>query len=85
VQYITQSRNTRNRLDAAKELKKLVFFSNIVVAPLLDDLKVGMLVGCWLLSVGRCVVRGGVGCRRQYCGDAPAGEGSGEEAERQQK
>ncbi|EFN52285.1 hypothetical protein CHLNCDRAFT_139027 [Chlorella variabilis] len=33
------SRNTRNRLDAAKELKKLVFFSNIVVAPLVEDLK----------------------------------------------
>ncbi|KAL4434488.1 hypothetical protein ABPG75_000929 [Micractinium tetrahymenae] len=39
LQFITQSRNTRNRLDAAKELKKLVFFSNICVAPLLDDLK----------------------------------------------
>ncbi|PSC73353.1 chloroplastic isoform X2 [Micractinium conductrix] len=39
LQYVTQSRNTRNRLDAAKELKKLVFFSNIVVAPLLEDLK----------------------------------------------
>ncbi|KAL4420333.1 hypothetical protein ABPG77_010238 [Micractinium sp. CCAP 211/92] len=39
LQYITQSRNTRNRLDASKELKKLVFFSNICVTPLLDDLK----------------------------------------------
>ncbi|KAL4860244.1 hypothetical protein ACK3TF_000429 [Chlorella vulgaris] len=39
LQFITQSRNTRNRLDASKELKKLVFFSNIVVTPLLEDLK----------------------------------------------
>lgn len=39
LQYISQSRNQRNRLDAAKELKKLVFFSNIVVAPLVEDLK----------------------------------------------
>ena len=38
-----QSRNTRNRIDAAKELKKLVFFSNIVVAPLVEGLKVGCL------------------------------------------
>ena len=29
----------RNKLDGAKELKKMVFFSNIVVAPLLEDLK----------------------------------------------
>ena len=40
LKFITQSRNTRNRLDSAKELKKLVYFSNIVVAPLLEDLKV---------------------------------------------
>ena len=38
--YITRSRMTRDRLAAAKELKKLVYFSNIVVAPMLDDLKV---------------------------------------------
>lgn len=30
----------RNRLDGAKELKKLVYFSNIVVSPLLEDLLV---------------------------------------------
>ena len=30
----------RNRLDGAKELKKLVYFSNIVVSPLLEDLQV---------------------------------------------
>jgi hypothetical protein len=46
LQFITQSRNTRNRLDASKELKKLVFFSNIVVTPLLEDLKVGWVM--WL-------------------------------------
>ena len=40
LQYIAKSRNERNRLDAAKELKKMVYFSNIVVAPLLEDLKV---------------------------------------------
>lgn len=39
--FITRSRTKSNRLDAAKELKALVFFSNIVVTPLLEDLKVG--------------------------------------------
>ena len=38
--FVTRSRNTRNRVDGAKELKKLVYFSNIVVSPLLEDLKV---------------------------------------------
>jgi len=38
--FITRSRNTRQRLDGAKELKKLVYFSNIVVSPLLKDLQV---------------------------------------------
>lgn len=38
--FISRSRTKPNRLDAAKELKALVFFSNIVVAPLLEDLKV---------------------------------------------
>lgn len=51
TQFVTQSRNTRNRLDAAKELKKLVFFSNIVVAPLLEDLKVGAGRRGWLCGV----------------------------------
>ena len=41
--FITRSRNVRNRLDGAKELKKLVYFSNIVVAPLLEDLRVRAL------------------------------------------
>ena len=40
--FITRSRSTRNRLDAAKELKRLVFYSNIVVAPLLEDVKVNI-------------------------------------------
>ena len=39
LQFITQSRNTRDRINAAKELKKMVFFSNIVLAPLVEDLK----------------------------------------------
>ena len=30
----------RNRIDAAKELRKLVLFSNVCVAPLVEDLKV---------------------------------------------
>ena len=51
LKFITQSRNTRNRLDSAKELKKLVYFSNIVVAPLLEDLKVGAGARGW---VGGC-------------------------------
>ncbi len=38
--FITRSRSHRNRLDSAKELKKLVFYSNIVVAALLEDVKV---------------------------------------------
>jgi hypothetical protein len=39
LQYVTKSRIQRSRVDAAKELKKMVMFSNIVLAPLLDDLK----------------------------------------------
>ena len=39
--FITRSRSQSNRLEAAKELKRLVYFSNIVVAALLDDVKVG--------------------------------------------
>lgn len=38
--YIGRSRNKRDRLEAAKELKALVFFSNIVVAALLEDVQV---------------------------------------------
>ncbi|KAK9839292.1 hypothetical protein WJX81_005958 [Elliptochloris bilobata] len=37
--YIGRSRNKRDRLEAAKELKGLVFFSNIVVAALLEDVQ----------------------------------------------
>ena len=49
--FISRSRTKANRLDAAKELKGLVFFSNIVVAPLLEDLKVRH--GC-LASAVKC-------------------------------
>ena len=41
--FITRSRSQRDRLEAAKELKKLVFFSNIVVAPLLEDVQVSVV------------------------------------------
>ena len=40
VQFISRSRSQRDRLEAAKELKRMVFFSNIVVAPLLEDTQV---------------------------------------------
>jgi hypothetical protein len=39
MQFITTSKTQRDRISAAKELKKMVFFSNIVLAPLVDDLK----------------------------------------------
>ena len=38
--FVTRSRSQRDRLEAAKELKRMVFFSNIVVAPLLEDTQV---------------------------------------------
>lgn len=38
--FISRSRNKANRLEAAKELKSLVFFSNMVVTPLLEDINV---------------------------------------------
>ncbi len=38
--FISRSRTKSNRLDAAKEIKGLVFFSNIVVSPLLEDVDV---------------------------------------------
>ena len=44
VQFITRSRGQRDRLEAAKELKKMVFFSNIVVAALLEDVQVSLLL-----------------------------------------
>ena len=45
--FITRSRSQRDRLEGAKELKRLVFYSNIVVAPLLEDCNV---------STGTCVL-----------------------------
>ena len=38
--FTTCSRSQRDRLEGAKELKRLVFYSNIVVAPLLEDCNV---------------------------------------------
>lgn len=40
--FITRSRNKANKLEAAKELKALVYFSNIVVTPLLEDINVSI-------------------------------------------
>jgi hypothetical protein len=71
--FISRSRTKANRLDAAKELKALVFFSNIVVAPLLEDLKVGF--GCFLLWPA-CLWR--TGCETQM----PAQQKEEEEAKR---
>ena len=54
--FITRSRSQRDRLEAAKELKKLVFFSNIVVAPLLEDVQVeGCRKRCNKAAVVQCV------------------------------
>jgi len=39
MQFVTTSKSQRDRISAAKELKKMVFFSNIVLAPLVEDLK----------------------------------------------
>ena len=39
LQFVTASRVQRDRVNSSKELKKMVFFSNIVVAPLVEDLK----------------------------------------------
>ena len=39
LQYISTSRSQKDRIASAKELKKMVFFSNLVLAPLVDDLK----------------------------------------------
>lgn len=49
--FVSRSRTKSNRLDAAKELKALVFFSNIVVSPLLEDLKVFIIMMIKLLSI----------------------------------
>ena len=57
IQFISRSRSQRDRLEAAKELKRMVFFSNIVVAPLLEDTQV--CDGCKAPSV--CVWQMGVG------------------------
>ena len=42
--FITRSRNKANKLEAAKELKALVYFSNIVVTPLLEDINVSIKI-----------------------------------------
>lgn len=39
MKFVTASRVHANKLDQAKELKKMVFFSNVVLAPLLDAAK----------------------------------------------
>ena len=42
--YITKSRMHRDRLEAAKELKKMVYFSNFIVGPLLEETQVCTVV-----------------------------------------
>jgi hypothetical protein len=39
LSYIKRARAQPNRIEQAKELKKMVFFSNMVVRPLLEDVK----------------------------------------------
>eukprot|EP00889_Picochlorum_renovo_P000843 jgi/Picre1/27873/NNA_000836.t1 len=39
LKYISTSRSQKDRISAAKEVKKMVFFSNLVLAPVVDDLK----------------------------------------------
>lgn len=39
LSYVKRARAQPNRLETAKELKKMVFFSNMVVRPLLEDVK----------------------------------------------
>jgi Chloroplast envelope transporter len=41
--FVTKARSQRTKLDGAKELKNMVYFSNIVVAPLVYDIKVGVI------------------------------------------
>lgn len=40
LSFVTRARSQRNKLEGAKELKNLVYFSNIVIAPLVYDIKV---------------------------------------------
>lgn len=42
--FVRRARSQTNRLESAKELKKLVFFSNMVIAPLVEDLQVCMVL-----------------------------------------
>lgn len=39
MSYIKLAKGKSTRLDQAKELKKMVYFSNLVVSPLLDGIK----------------------------------------------
>lgn len=39
LKYISTSRSQKDRISSAKEVKKMVFFSNLVLAPVVDDLK----------------------------------------------
>ncbi|KAL6774241.1 hypothetical protein ACKKBG_A24285 [Auxenochlorella protothecoides x Auxenochlorella symbiontica] len=39
LQFITNARKTKSRVDGAKELKRMVLFSSVVLAPLVDDLR----------------------------------------------
>ena len=39
LKYISTSRTQKDRISAAKEIKKMIFFSNLVLAPVVGDLK----------------------------------------------
>jgi hypothetical protein len=39
LKYISTSRMQKDRISAAKEIKKMIFFSNLVLTPVVDDLK----------------------------------------------
>lgn len=39
LKYVSTSRTQKDRISAAKEIKKMVFFSNLVLAPVVSDLK----------------------------------------------
>lgn len=45
--FISRSRNKANKLEAAKELKALVYFSNLVVTPLLEDINVSLFISVY--------------------------------------
>ena len=39
LQYVKESKSKANKLETAKELRRMVFFSNLVVVKLLEEIK----------------------------------------------